>query len=131
MTEPEAAMMIDRYRDDVEQWAELLAKRGGAQPGVDGEAYQSRVEKLTKRSMNLFDAWERLVVEAREGAARRSYSRFDKDKTAGKPLLHFALDEDKPAEGSDEAKFIAPTSMRDVEPTVHLWLERKQLGGRR
>ncbi len=71
------------------------------------------------------------MIEAREAAARRAYSRFDKDKAAGKPLLHFILDEDKPPEGSDEATFTAPTSMRDVEPTVHLWLERRQLGGRR
>jgi hypothetical protein len=41
------------------------------------------------------------------------------------------LDDNKPPEGTDEAKFAAPTSMRDVEPNVHLWLERRHLGGRR
>jgi hypothetical protein len=30
---------------------------------------------------------------------------------------------------SDERKFAAPTSMRDVEGQVHLWLERGELGG--
>ena len=34
------------------------------------------------------------------------------------------------ARTDDEKKFAAPTSMRDVEPTVHLWIERNQLGGR-
>ena len=131
MTEPEAAMMLSKHRDEVERWVEVLARRGGAQPGVDGDRERKVVEALTGRCRNLLDAWERLVVEAREGAAKRSYSRFDKDKAAGKPLLHFALDEDKPVRGTDEAKFVAPTSMRDVEPSVHFWLERLPLGGRR
>ena len=36
-----------------------------------------------------------------------------------------------PPPHSDEARFVAPTSMRDVEPSVHLWVERRALGGRR
>jgi hypothetical protein len=130
MTPPGAAMTIDEHREAAEQWVNVLAERGGAQPGVDGERYRRTVKKLAERCRNLLDAWERLVVEAREAAARRSYSRFDRDRTQGKPLLHLALDEGRPDSG-DEAKLVAPTSMRDVEPTVHLWLERRQLGGRR
>lgn len=68
--------------------------------------------------------------EAREeAAATRAYSRFDRDKAAGKPLLFMAMDADsaKPDPDSDAGKFQAPTSMRDVEPTVLLWV-RKSFG---
>lgn len=131
MTDPEAAMMLERYREMADRQVDVLARRAGAQPGVDGDRYRKEVESLTSMGRNLLDAWETLIREAKEGAARRSYSRFDREKSAGKPLLHLVLDEDRPVEGSEEAKFMAPTSMRDVEPTVHLWLERRQLGGRR
>ena len=28
---------------------------------------------------------------------------------------------------SDERRFVAPTSMRDVEATTHVWVERRKL----
>jgi len=70
--------------------------------------------------------------EARhEAAAKRQYSPYDKDKAAGKPLLFTVVDDNAPDPDTDEARFAASTSMRDVEPSVHLWIERRSLGGRR
>ena len=84
---------------------------------------------LRPRAKNLLDAWEALAERARHAATNLAYSRFDREKDARTPLLHTA--EDPIAEpGSDEAKFVAPTSMRDVEPSVHLWIERKRLGAK-
>jgi hypothetical protein len=70
---------------------------------------------------------------SQEGAARRCYSPYDRPRPQGKPLLHTAADrsEDATAMTPDEARFCAQTSMRDVEASVHLWVERLQLGGRR
>jgi hypothetical protein len=122
-------MRLPEHRELAEAAVRLLAERGGRQPGV-GNRYEELVHTYTGRGNNLLDAWENLVSEARKAAARRSYSPFDLDRSAGKPLLKTALGEDRPEEGTDEAKFVAPTSMRDVEPSVHLWLERRRLGGR-
>ena len=71
-----------------------------------------------------------MTQQARHAAVNLAYSRFDRDKAAGTPLLR-TREDDEAARGSDEAKFIAPTSMRDVEPSVHLWVERKKLGAKR
>ena len=125
MTPPTAAMDLGAHRKAADAAVATIAARAGKVMRDDRMS-----EALTARSKNLLDGWERLIDEARAGAARRSYSRFDLDRTAGKPFLHTPLDDDRPAEGTDEAKFIAPTSMRDVEPSVDLWLERKRLGGR-
>ena len=131
MTPARSAMMIAQHRAVAEAAVRIIAERGGRQPGVVGEEYDTIVESLTDRGQNLLDAWERLVLEAQqEAASRRAYSPFDLDRTAGKPLLHTVLDQEDHDLGGDEAKFTAPTSMRDVERTVHLWLERRQLGGR-
>jgi hypothetical protein len=127
---PEAAMDIEQNRSIADRAVRALAERAGRQPGV-GAAHDKIVDAITKRGKNVADAWISIVTEVRAQAGRRSYSRFDHAREAGKPLLCLSLDEDRPPEGTDEAKFAAPTSMRDVEPNVHLWLERWQLGGRR
>jgi hypothetical protein len=43
--------------------------------------------------------------------------------------MFFATDE--PPDDLDERRFEAPTSMRDVEPSTHVWLRFKQLDERR
>jgi hypothetical protein len=131
LTAPGAAMDIERHRDIAEAAVRALAARAGAQPGVSGARYDRTVAEIAQRGRNLVDAWISLVAQARHEAGRRAYSPYDRDRAAGKRLLHTPLDEDLPPEGTDDAKFVAPTSMRDVEPTVHLWLERRRLGGKR
>jgi hypothetical protein len=127
LTKPQSAMLLGERRATGDKAALLLAERGAALSGSD---YAKVRDVLSGRGKSLLDSWEVLIKRAREGAGTRSYSRFDKDKTAGKPMLFLALDEERPPVGTDEAKFAAPTSMRDVEPTVHLWLQRRQLGGK-
>jgi hypothetical protein len=126
----ESAMEIEPNRSIANLAVKALSERAGRQPGV-GADHDRIVDAIAKRGQNVVDAWISIVTEARAQAGRRSYSRFDRAREAGKPLLYLSLDDDKPQEGTDEAKFAAPTSMRDVEPNVHLWLERRQLGGRR
>jgi hypothetical protein len=83
-----------------------------------------------KRAQNVVDAWVHIMRRAKqEEATTRGYSRFDKERT-NKALLYTLLDDERPEVGTDEAKFAAPTSMRDVEPVVHLWMMKGQLGGK-
>ncbi len=131
MTAPTAAMDIEQHRALATSAVAALARRAGLQPGLGGAAHDRVVEALTKRGQNLVDAWISIVTVSRKEAGKRSYSPYDRARDAGKPILFTPLDDNKPPEGTDEAKFAAPTSMRDVEPTVHLWLERRHLGGKR
>lgn len=57
------------------------------------------------------------------------YSRFDRAGTEGKALMFTATDD--PPEDLDEHHFQAPTSMRDVEPSVHVWRRLAPLDERR
>ena len=67
--------------------------------------------------------------QAVKDAAQRVYSPYDPGGKGFKPLLRSVLD---PTEGTqDEKRFEAPLSMRDVEASVHLWIERTPLGGYR
>lgn len=133
LTPPLGAMEIVAHRQAGEAAVEALARRAAdlASSGGTGDTATAVREKLTARGRNLLDTWETLVVRAaQEAAAQRCYSRFDVDRQ-GKPLLFMAIDDDRPEHGTDDAKFCAPTSMRDVEPNVHLWITRKALGGRK
>jgi hypothetical protein len=129
MTPPTSAMDIEKHRKLAEACVEALARRGG-QGALDEEDHKKMTQALHDRGMKIVESWTKLVKESRhEAAAKRQYSEFDKDKAAGRPLLFTAV-ADPPAD-PDEARFAAATSMRDVEPSVHLWIERRRLGGRR
>jgi hypothetical protein len=131
MTPPASAMAIETNRKLAEACVDVLATRGG-RLAQDSEDFEKMSEALRDRGMKIIEAWTKLVKEARqEAAAKRAYSPYDRDKAAGRPLLFTAVDDNRPDPNSDEGRFIAPTSMRDVEPSVHLWVERRMLGGRR
>jgi hypothetical protein len=131
MTPAGAAMDIETHRAMADACVEAIAARGGGQ-NQDNEDFTRLTEALRDRGRKILDAWTKLMRVARdEAAAKRAYSRYDKDKAAGKPLLFQKTDDQVPEENSDDGRFCAATSMRDVEPQVHLWLERRSLGGRR
>ncbi len=60
------------------------------------------------------------IAEEKARNIERGYSPFDLDrKGLGAPML---LPSGERAIDDVQQKFAAPTSMRDTEPTVHLWL---------
>jgi len=83
---------------------------------------------VIQRGRNLLDAWENIMESARQGAAKRVYSQFD-GGAKGEALLCMPLEQIGADLGSDEQKFSAPTSMRDVEESVHLWMRRGPTSG--
>jgi hypothetical protein len=132
MTPPGAAMDIGERRQLGELAVRVLAERGGRHDDMDADEVERLMEELRKRGNSLLDDWDGIVKRvAQEAAGRRFYSRFDRDNPPGKGLLFMAVDDDTPLPNTDEARFCAPTSMRDVEQSVHLWLERTTLGARR
>ena len=87
---------------------------------------QPAAEKAAAYSRHLYDiaaATNAEVTKVAEEQARnieRGYSPFDLDKKGlGAPML---LPPGERAIDDTQQKFAAPTSMRDTEPTVHLWL---------
>lgn len=109
LTEPLGAMRIAAQRAHAEQVREAFVERSGAASSTVDEWLRHRLDK-----------WEELVQAAEAVPSKLAYSQFDVVK-GDRRLLHLALE--PPAEMiPGEEKFCAPTSMRDVEPSVHLWL---------
>jgi hypothetical protein len=125
LTPATGALEVTKYRELVERAIKALAERGGGQPDQDRATEEELKLQLEKRGQNLLETWLSLVQSTEAAAAKRRYSRFDKEKTGGPPLLFTPLDKDAPSPGTPESRFRAPTSMRDVEETAHLWLKTK------
>lgn len=102
LTPARGAEAVRDHRDFAEAVAERFSERAGDHAATVREWSRSRL-----------DRWDEAASEPGLG-----YSRFDRVK-GDRDLLKLALDDDL---DDDTAKFVAPTSMRDVEPTVHLWL---------
>lgn len=130
LTSPTASMDVEAHRALADLAVRAIAKRAGQLPGLDGPAKEALAQALSRRGRSLVDAWVRLVDTAREAATKRCYSPYDHDRT-DKPMLYTVTDEDVPEQGTDDSRFAAPTSMRDVERTVHVWVEPRALGGNR
>lgn len=125
MTAPFDMMKVAEHRTALEQQLEQVARRAGA--GERDEADRV-VAHVRQRITSLLDAWQVVIAETKAAGGQRAYSKFDPAAKGQPALLRQVLDE-RGAATDDELKFQAPTSMRDVEPSVHLWLTRQPLGG--
>jgi hypothetical protein len=123
MAPPEAAMELDAHVGAVQAAIQALIARGRAQPGLDdgGDAAEAELRVLAER---VLDRWSTFIAEAKAGGAQRCYSPYDV-RRPGTPVLWTALDESRARDRGMTTldHFVAPTSMRDVESTVHLWLK--------
>lgn len=124
MTPADGVMKIAQHKQQLETVIEALALRATRQPGQEQGPADEFVRQLKQRARNLLETWELIVASTPDAPVKKRYSRFDKEKPGGSPLLFLALDEDAPEEHSREARFCAPTSMRDVEETAHLWVSK-------
>lgn len=128
MTAPLEVKSLDAHRTALEAKLELLVKRAGL--GLSNEEAERASAIVLQRAKSLLDSWHNIIEQAKKDAAQRAYSPYDPEGKGHKPLLRTALEPDESLT-QDEARFEAPLSMRDVESSVHLWIQRQPLGGYR
>jgi hypothetical protein len=125
-----AVARLAKHKDDRDHVLKLLAERCatvGAMDASPAEA-ESLARAIEKRAQALFDSWDRIMAESGSVGSPWVYSSFDKGCRKHPALLRTRLDQDRQGVDGDHARFIAPTSMRDVEAPVHLWIVRGKLG---
>ena len=129
MEAPRGVMRLHENRALANQILEELVTRGKKHREWEDAEAEGRIEdELRARGKKFLDAWERVITKTREGSGERTYSDLDRAKTEGKALMYFPTDP-RP-DDFDERRFVAPTSMRDVEPSTHIWLRFAQLDER-
>ncbi|TKC96504.1 DISARM system helicase DrmA [Polyangium fumosum] len=129
LSAPTGVMNVHEKRPAAEALLAWMVDRARWHRKFPDDDAETRIAGLVEaRGKSFLDAWERVIDEAKKGAATRTYSKNDRAGSEGKALL-FTANDDPPAD-HDERKFQVPTSMRDVEPNVHVWLRFKQLDER-
>lgn len=120
MTPPKGAGKILEERARLEYVAKVLADRAAdharlAKPEAD--RYRQRVRD---RAVDLLDEWEKIANEyANQGASLQ----YQREVGASPRLLYEFLDPELDQLHPRHQKFRANRSMRDVEPSVCLWLK--------
>jgi hypothetical protein len=128
LTLPKGAMGLPANRHLANAVLDQIAARASGQPELNQDGQKKLEEELRMRGHNLLDTWTDLVRSTPEEPKQRRYSKFDREKVGGKPLLYTPLDEERPGADTPDGRFAAPTSLRDVESTAHLWLIGRRLG---
>jgi len=99
--------------------AELLVARAKAhRDGVDPAV----LDKLANQVHAIVKDWRLLVENTKKASGTLRYSPWEPPKNFT-PLLSTAVDDVVGTEHELLARFHAPTSMRDVEPSVHVWVD--------
>jgi len=116
LTQPLGAGAILDHRTELEFVVETLSKRAEMHDknfdADQAEALRLKVQGIVR---DLLDSWDSVARE-QEGDLQ-----YQREVGKAPPLLFTPLDPDRPKTGSAK-KFKAQRSLRDVEPTVHLWL---------
>lgn len=126
---PLGVMELHGHRSRAEELLEWLIERARHHREWHDDEAEGRIADLVRRrGRDFLDSWERVVDKAITGGGKRVYSSLDRVKHEGKALMYVATDDPPP--DHDAKQFEAPMSMRDVEPSVHVWLRFAQLDER-
>ncbi len=136
MTASSEAMNAEGLQAASQRILEVVQRRAANQPavGASGEAAGDAFARTVRdRTESLINCWLSMIREYKDNSAHLHYSSFDRPHGQGRPLLRTALEVQLPDPDSHsmlssaEKRFRAPMSMRDVEPSVHVW-RRYKLG---
>ncbi len=119
MTAPRGAAAILQDRASLDFVADCIAERARSHaklPQPEADALRLRVRE---RAINLLEEWAKIAMEYNQIGAGLQYQ---KEVGGARPLLYDFLDQELKRLPSRHKKFRANRSMRDVEPSVNLWL---------
>jgi hypothetical protein len=122
MTAPRGAFAVNKHRVQLEYVADVLARRAeGHDAQLGREASEALRKKVKDRVNGLLDAWQSL-------ATKKGDLQYQREVGVAPPLLFTPLDPDLAKQTKEAQQFTANRSLRDVEPTVNLWLRNPDGG---
>jgi Helicase conserved C-terminal domain len=117
MTPALGASEIHQQRQALDAVVEAISRRAeGHNPDLLSPDTEILRQEVRSQILELFDIWERIADREK----RLQYNKREQDLVA--PLLLDAFDPDADKATFEQQKFKAQRSLRDVEPTVNLWI---------
>jgi hypothetical protein len=123
LTPPQGAESIASARTELERRLLDVFRARVAQQPLDEDERSDRLSSVQSRIVDLLDSWQKILDDYASKGIKLQYQRYELD--GPKPLLREMLDEDFDSE--HHRKFRANRSLRDVEPSVNLFI--KDLSG--
>jgi len=125
LTPPTGAESIAAVRAALEQTLiDAFVTRIDTQAFADEQERQERVASVRSRIVDLLDSWATLAERQTEAGAHLQYQNYDMLGDAKLPKSPVLLqDMLEPLQDPHELKFRANRSLRDVEPSVNLFLK--------
>ncbi|HEY1066307.1 MAG TPA: helicase-related protein, partial [Pirellulales bacterium] len=120
LTPPKAATEILRERSRLDWVAQTLADRAACACEASEEEATAVRESILQQARNLLDDWERIADEYQTTGTQLQYQR---ELGGAQALLRTFLDPELKTLPPRHLKFRANRSMRDVEPSVNLWVK--------
>ncbi|MBX6311926.1 MAG: helicase [Isosphaeraceae bacterium] len=120
MTPPKGAMEILHERNALDFVVQTLSDRASSHAALEAAEAEALRQGVRDRAKDLFDTWSQIAHDYQDKGTALQYS--PTEIGAAKPLLYEFLDPDLKGMHPRHKKFRANRSMRDVEPSVNLWL---------
>jgi hypothetical protein len=98
---------------------EVLGDRAHAHAQLPGPEADALRQRIRERAKDLLDEWSRIAMDQHDVGGQLQYQR---EAGAAQRLLHEFLNPALKQQPPRFQKFRANRSMRDVEPSVNLWL---------
>jgi hypothetical protein len=121
LTPPLGAQEILNERTKLDDVIEALTQRAYACGASDPAEREQVRERVRGRVNELLDQWCRITMDYSQVNTALQYNQYEVG--AAKPLLHHFLDPELKNLPPRHRKFRANRSLRDVEPSVNLWLK--------
>ncbi len=120
MTPAKGAKEILNERARLDFVVDALGSRAGSHADMSNEDQERLRQRVRERSLDLLDEWTRIAVELDRNGVDLQYQR---ETGAAQRLLYEFLNPELKRLPPRHKKFRANRSMRDVEPSVNLWLK--------
>ena len=119
LTAPPRAGQMPMHHTRVEWVADVLSRRAEKHDDtLDGPEQEALRQKVKLRTKDLLDTWDQLAT------SKHGVLQYQKEVGEAPPLLFMPLDPELMKQPREARKFKASRSLRDVEPTVNLWVKR-------
>lgn len=129
---PRGAEKAEEVGRAIDLVGKILHQRAEAQPKLEGDGLGPYVHS---RGRHIIDNWRTIVsptADSQGSAAAYCYSPYEKKVSRATSALMRTPEDDAALDDSDKFKptdprfpFVAPTSMRDVEPSIAIWVRRR------
>jgi hypothetical protein len=119
LTAPQTAIQIGQERQNIAFVAETISQRAATHDKELSKANEEEIRQKTRKAVtDLLDDWEHISID------KQGKLQYQKEDGNAPPLLYDPLDPELAKQNFRAKKFKAQRSLRDVEKSVDLWIQR-------